>query len=226
MIEENIQNLLKAVSEGNCFGEKITLVGATKTRSPEEINRAIRAGLSDVGENRVQEFVEKYDALLPVRQHFIGRLQTNKVKYLIGKTFLIHSADRLPLIRELSLRSARAHVTTDILLEVNPSGEASKGGFSLEEGMKTLESVLELPALRVKGFMAMLPQTPDRAVLGYLAKKTRALFEEAKHLSGEIEYLSMGMSSDWEICVQNGSNMIRLGAAIFGERDYSKEKRE
>ena len=130
MIAENVQNVLKEIAGGNAFGEKITLVAATKTRTPEEINEAIAAGVTDIGENKVQEFRDKYDLVHGANRHFIGHLQTNKVKYLIGKTYLIHSLDRLELADELQKRAERAGWTADCLLEINIGSELSKSGFS------------------------------------------------------------------------------------------------
>lgn len=220
MIESNVSSLLEKIGPQNPFGEKITLVAATKTRSPEEINRAIAAGITDIGENKVQEFRDKFDLISGARRHFIGRLQLNKVKYLIGKTFLIHSVDRDQLAQEISSRSMGAELVSDVLLEVNIGEEASKGGYPFDEALPALRNLRELPGICVKGYMAMLPVSDDIRYLSSLCKKMRALFEKTRDLDPNIQYLSMGMSADWQLCVQNGANMIRLGTAIFGERAY------
>ncbi len=217
MIEENVKSLLSRLAAGNCFGEKVTLVAATKTRTPEEINRAISAGITDIGENKAQEFRDKYDLVRGARRHFIGRLQLNKVKYLIGKTFLIHSVDRDDLAEEISARSIRAGTVSDILLEVNVGAEESKGGYPLPEAYDAFQRLSALGGIRIKGFMAMLPIGGD-ALLGAKCDEMRALFDCCKAQSGAVEYLSLGMSGDWELCVAHGANMIRLGTAIFGER--------
>lgn len=222
MIQENVKKLLGSLKGGNVFHEPVTLIAATKTRSPDEINCAIQAGIGDIGENKVQEFCEKYDLISGGRRHFIGHLQTNKVKYLIGKTFLIHSVDRLELAEEISKRSSRAGLDTNILVQINIGCESTKGGFAYKDGFEAAQRLSALPGLCVKGFMAMLPISNDQGYLGALCDRMRALFDDTKNKLCGIEYLSMGMSGDFALCLQHGSNMIRLGTAIFGERDYSK----
>lgn len=218
MIEDNVKEILSELKAGNCFSEPVTLVAATKTRTAEEINRAIRAGVTDVGENRVQEFTAKYGEVVGARRHFIGRLQTNKVKYLVGKTFLIHSVDRDDLARTVARLSQKAGITSDILLEVN-LGEESKGGYPLSEAFDAYERLRSASGLRIRGFMAMLPLEANEAEAGALCDKMRELFEKAKAQDSDIGYLSMGMSSDWRLCLAHGSNMIRLGTSLFGERN-------
>ncbi len=220
-ISENVKRYLDRIAEGNCFGEPVTLVAATKTRTPQEINEAIAAGITDIGENKVQEFRDKFDLVRGGRRHFIGHLQTNKIKYLIGKTDLIQSLDREELLTELAARSVRAGVTTDVLIEVNIGSELSKSGYPLREAFAAYERAQSTAGLRVRGFMAMLPLSEDAALLGGLADDMRALFERAVAQDENIRYLSMGMSGDWELCLGHGANMIRLGTALFGERTYS-----
>ncbi len=215
----DFENILQKVGKGNAFGEKVTLVAATKTRTAEEINRAIAAGVGDIGENKVQEFCAKYDLVQGARRHFIGRLQRNKVKYLIGKTFLVQSVDRDELADEIARLSEKAGISSDVLIEINVGQEASKGGYPLSEGMMALKRLSRMPALRVKGFMAMLPPTDDGEMLVPLCKQMRTLFEQARGDFQGIEYLSMGMSGDWELCIEHGSNMVRLGTALFGTRN-------
>lgn len=221
MIEENVKELLAELPQTNPFGEKVTLVGAVKLQSPEDINRAICGGLRDIGDNHVQEFKEKYDLIQgnPVR-HFIGHLQTNKVKYLIGKVDLYHSLDRYDLANELSKRGEKAGVVSNVLIQINIGNEESKSGFDLSEANDAYAEIKQMPALKIKGLMAMLPDTDDRAELERLAKLMREKFDELKKCDPDIEYLSMGMSGDWKLCVECGSNMIRLGTAIFGQRNY------
>lgn len=220
MIKKNVEQLLSEIPDKNPYGEKVTLVAAVKLQSAESINRAIAAGITDIGDNHVQEFKEKYDLVTGnPRRHFIGRLQTNKVKYLIGKVDLYHSVDRLSLAEELSKRGEKAGITSDVLLQINIGDEQSKGGFGYENAEKAYAFIKELPALKIKGLMAMLPFTDDTDELTRLAKKMRALYDKLK--DENFEYLSMGMSGDWRICVDAGSNMIRLGTSIFGKRDYN-----
>lgn len=223
MIEQNVKNLLKKIPACNPLGEKVTLVSAVKLQTVEDINRAISAGITDIGDNHVQEFREKYDFIEGTpRRHFIGRLQTNKIKYLLGKVDLYHSIDRMNLAEELSKRSSAKGITSNILIEINVGAEESKGGFSLTEAKGAVKTINSLPALKVKGLMAMLPFTDDEELLHRLAKNMRTLYDELKKDFTDFEHLSMGMSGDWKICIEEGSNMIRLGTAIFGARNYNK----
>ncbi|MDE6597927.1 MAG: YggS family pyridoxal phosphate-dependent enzyme [Clostridia bacterium] len=223
MIEQNVKNLLTEIPDKNPFGEKVTLVAAIKLQQPDDINRAIAAGITDIGDNHVQEFKDKYDFINGTpRRHFIGHLQTNKIKYILGKVDLYHSVDRLNLAEELSKRSENAQITSNILLQINIGNEETKGGFGFDEAESAYESVKKLPALKIKGLMAMLPFTDDTALLKSLASHMRGLYDKLKQKDGNFEYLSMGMSGDWKLCVECGSNMIRLGTCIFGARNYNK----
>ena len=219
-IQENVKRIQETLSKGNPFGEKVTLVAATKMQSVESINAAITAGVDAVAENKAQEFRDKTEFLLPCQQHFIGHLQTNKVKYLVGKVSLFHSCDRYELAEEIARLSIKRGVVSDVLVQINIGSEISKGGFALEDGMAAYETIRKMDGLRVKGFMAMLPNSDDQEMLIGLVKKMRALFEDAKAQDANIEHLSMGMSGDWQLCVEHGSNMIRVGSTIFGARQY------
>ena len=221
MIEENVKKLLGEIDK-NPFGEKVTLVAAVKTQTVDDINKAIAAGIRDIGDNHVQEFKDKYDGITGnPNRHFIGHLQTNKVKYLIGKTYLYQSVDRFELAEEISKRSERAGVTSDCLIQINIGNEETKGGFEYNDGPDAYKKISAMPALKVKGLMAMLPFTDDETVLRPLAKKMRELFERLREKDSDIEFLSMGMSGDWKLCVECGSNMVRLGTSIFGARHYN-----
>ena len=221
MISENVKNILSELSAGNPYGEKVTLVAATKTRTPEEINEAISAGVTDIGENRVQEFTEKYDLVHGAARHFIGHLQTNKVKYLIGKTDLIHSLDRFELADELQKRSEKAGWTANCLLEINLGNELSKSGFSLDSAKEAYERAIKYPNLRICGFMAMLPISEDEKYLRSLCLCMREIYDTIKAREENVRVLSMGMSGDYRLCVECGSNMVRLGTHIFGPRAYN-----
>ena len=221
MIELNVQKLLSEANF-NPFGEKVTVVAAVKLQDVQSINKAIAAGITDIGDNHVQEFKSKYDFIEGnPRRHFIGHLQTNKIKYLLGRTDLYHSVDRLNLAEELSLRGQNAGITSEILLQVNIGDETSKSGFSYGEILSAYEKIAVLPSVKIKGLMAMLPFTDDEHLLKKLAVKMRKLYDRLKDCDKNIEYLSMGMSGDWKLCVQYGSNMIRVGTSIFGERNYN-----
>lgn len=222
MIEQNVKNLLSEIPQTNPFGERVTLVAAVKTQTPDDINRAICAGVRAIGDNHVQEFRDKYDLIEgnPER-HFIGHLQTNKVKYLIGKVDLYHSVDRMNLAEELSKRSAAAGVVSDILVQINIGNEETKGGFEPEEAEEACARISTLPALNIKGLMAMLPFIDDQTELRRLATMMRGIYDRLRINYPQFEHLSMGMSGDWKLCVECGSNMIRLGTSIFGARHYN-----
>lgn len=219
---ENVQNIKKELAGGNPFGEAVTLVAAIKTQGVDAINEAIRAGVDAVAENRVQEFREKSEYLLSCPQHFIGHLQTNKVKYLVGKIDLFHSVDRDGLLTEISHASEKIGAVSNILLQVNIGEESSKGGYALREAEEVFLHALSTPAVRVKGFMAMLPESDDLRLLGGLTRQMRALFERAREHSSDVQILSVGMSGDYRLCVENGSNCVRIGSRIFGARNYQK----
>lgn len=218
-IENNVKALLREIPESNAYGEKIALIAAVKTQTPEDINRAIAAGIGVIGDNHVQEFKDKYAMIEgnPER-HFIGHLQTNKVKYLIGKVDLYHSLDRLALAEELSRRGERAQIVSDVLLQVNIGNEETKGGFDPKQLDEAYAAVNSLPALKIRGLMAMLPNIDDEAELRRLASSMRGMFDRLKERDRDLTVLSMGMSGDWKLCVECGSNMIRVGTAIFGKR--------
>lgn len=219
-IGNNVRRIKAELSAGNPFGERVTLVAATKTQSAEAINAAIAAGVDAVAENRVQEFREKDGLLRECPQHFIGHLQTNKVKYLAGRISLFHSCDRDELAAELARQSLKRGVVSEALIQVNIGREATKGGYMPEEALDAFMKWREASGLRLRGFMAMLPDSEDEGLLGALADEMRALYERAKGFAPEVSYLSMGMSGDYRLCVAHGSNMIRVGSTIFGARDY------
>lgn len=224
MIEQNVNELLKRIPQTNGFDEKVTLVAAIKLQTPQDINRAIAAGISNVGDNHVQEFKDKYNQICgnPVR-HFIGHLQTNKVKYLVGKVDLYHSLDRLTLAEELSKRSEKANVTSNLLVQINIGNEESKSGFDISEAEQACKSIAAMPHLNVVGLMAMLPDSDDQQLLKRLATQMREKYDDLKKDFPQFKYLSMGMSGDWQLCIDCGSNMIRLGTAIFGARNYQNK---
>ena len=219
-ITKRVKKLKEELEKGNPFGEKVLLVSATKMQNTEAINEAIDAGVDAVAENKPQEFRDKNDFLLPCPRHFIGHLQTNKIKYLIGKIELYHSCDRDELIEALAKQSVSKGCISDILIQINIGDEEMKGGYVYETAKETFARLNQVEGLRVKGFMAMLPDSDDEALLRTLAQKMRRLFEWAKTQSSEVEYLSMGMSGDYALCVEEGSNVIRVGSTIFGARHY------
>lgn len=225
MIKENLLNIFAQISQGNNLGEKISLVGATKTISVDVINFAIENGLDIVAENRVQEFREKTDFISKkAKQHFIGHLQTNKVKYIVGRVELIHSVDNENLAQTISKEAVKKNVVQQILCEINIGGELSKSGFSPIDAEQKILNIAQLENLKVVGLMAMLPHTDNQNLLKILCEKMRALYENLKNKGLPFEHLSMGMSSDFKIAIENGSNMIRIGSQIFGKREYDIKK--
>lgn len=221
-ITKRVQSLKAEIEKGNSYGENVLLIAATKMQSAEAINEAIQAGVDGVAENKPQEFRDKVDLLLPCPRHFIGHLQTNKIKYLMGKVELYHSCDRDELAKELARQSLLKGLISNVLIQINVGNEETKGGYLYENAEEIFTRLNQTDGLRVKGFMAMLPDSDDEALLRALAKKMRRLFEWAKTQSSEVEYLSMGMSGDYALCVEEGSNVIRVGSTIFGERTYAK----
>lgn len=221
MLKSNLEKIFSVIDKGNNLGEKITLVGATKTMPVELINQAVSLGLNVVAENKVQEFNLKHEFLNDVKQHFIGHLQTNKVKYLVGKVELIQSVDSFHLADAIDLQAQKKGVVQDVLIEVNVGGELSKSGFSPDNALDSVIKIdKEKKNLRVKGFMAMLPKTDDENTLVDCCDKMRSIYDKAIEAGLKLTYLSMGMSHDYKIAVMHGSNMIRLGTEIFGKRNY------
>ena len=219
-IATRVNALKTELSKGNAYGEKVLLVAATKTQTAAAINEAIEAGVDAVAENKPQEFRDKNELLLPCPRHFIGHLQTNKVKYLIGKIELYHSCDRDELAGELAKRSVGLGIRSNILIQINIGNEESKSGYAFDEAKEVFARLSQTEGLCVKGFMAMLPDSDDEALLRGLTRKMRGLYEWAKTESSSVEYLSMGMSGDYKLCIEEGSNVIRVGSTIFGARNY------
>ncbi len=203
--------------------EEITLLAATKTVPVEVINYAINQGISCIGENRVQELLDKYDVL--DREHcdvqFIGRLQTNKVKYLMGKVSCIQSLDSRKLAREISRLCVKDGSRMDVLVEVNIGREESKGGVLPEALLEFIDEVRELPGLTVRGLMAIPPACDDQSQLIKYFSAMRQYYVDigAKTMDNvSMEHLSMGMSSDFPLAIECGANMVRVGSALFGKR--------
>ncbi len=221
-IIQNVRRIKQELAKGNQYGEKVTLVAATKMQTAEAINTAIFAGVDAVAENKAQEFRDKNAFIDECPRHFIGHLQTNKLKYIIGKVELIHSCDRDELALEIARLSKQKGVVSNVLVQINVGEETSKGGYAYDDAKSAIAKLSMQDGLKVKGLMAMLPETDDETLLRALARKMRRLFDELKKTYPDMEYLSMGMSGDYKLCVEEGSNMIRVGSTIFGARDYSK----
>lgn len=204
----------------------VTLVGVSKVFPVSYAEAAVKAGLRDLGENRVQEIVPKIERFselgIGANWHLIGTLQKNKVKYIIGKTHLIHSVDSCELASEIAKRSAAAGVVTDILLQVNVSGEVTKHGFSPVTFEKDIETVNALEGIRVRGMMTMAPIEAVPGESQSVFCNTRELFAKVKPLVKDPscwDILSMGMSRDYVYAIKEGSTCVRIGTSIFGDRN-------
>ena len=205
------------------IGGRATLMAATKTVDVSLINYAItECGLTDIGENRVQELLSKYDALEKdkVNLHFIGTLQVNKVKYIVGKVCLIHSLDSIKLAEEISKRSLKLGIVTDCLCEINIGQEDAKGGIPEGEAETFIRSVSSLEGIRIRGIMVIGPHCPNPEDYRPFMARTSALFNLLKEkglIRGE-PILSMGMSDNYALACEYGSTLVRPGSAIFGHR--------
>ena len=213
---------IRQASEGRYAPPRI--IAVTKTHPAEEILHLSSLGITEIGENRVQEIVEKWPDLQEKFQfHCIGRLQTNKVKYIIDKVCLIQSLDRMNLALEIDRQAQKAGVTMPVLVQVSPAGEEQKGDMPPEEVRPFLKEVSRMPGLHVQGLMAVMPHTQEMDYLEGLFRDMRALFEQLRDeaIPGvAMQELSMGMSGDYALAAKCGATMVRLGSALLGPRDY------
>lgn len=216
---EHIEEVRKAVAE---CGRDVVLVAAVKMQTSETVDELMRVAPDFVlGENRVQELLAKYNPAY--RWHFIGQLQTNKVKYIIDKVELIHSLDREELAKEIEKQAAKHGKVQDCLVEVNMGSEISKGGVAPDEVESFIRSLGKYPHIRVRGIMSVLPNLGDTPELRALYAALRDIFARVRGMEQSnlsADYLSAGMSGDYKIALEYGSDMIRLGRTLFGERIY------
>ncbi|WP_392486376.1 YggS family pyridoxal phosphate-dependent enzyme [Haloimpatiens sp. FM7315] len=219
-IKDNIQKILPKINKD------VTLIAVSKTRSVEEMEIAYREGLRDFGENKVQELVNKSEEFhKDVRWHLIGHLQTNKVKYIVGKVHLIQSLDSEKLLHEIEKRYSQKNLIANVLIEVNIGKEESKSGIDLVDLDSLLEKCETCKNVRVKGLMCIIPKGSDKENRAYF-KKMKIIFENLKTKkfnNVSMDILSMGMSGDYELALEEGSNMVRIGQGIFGPRNYERE---
>lgn len=221
---ENYKNAMSrletALEESGRSMKDVLVIGASKTMPLERI-LFVRDN-TDVkifGENRVQELLEKYTP--DVRWHFIGQLQTNKVKYIVDKVELIHSVDRLSLLQEIDRQAKKHGKVQDILIEVNIGGEEKKGGVAPTEVIDFAKEVDKYPSVRLKGLMSVLPNVEKEALNAFYLQLSK-LYDTLKQTrldNADIRYLSAGMSNDYDVAVKYGANIVRLGRALFGERE-------
>jgi pyridoxal phosphate enzyme (YggS family) len=230
-IRENIEHInqlkAEAAARSGRNGEDVLLVAVTKLHDVDEINEAIDCGITDIGENKVQEIMDKFDHVKPVRWHLIGHLQTNKVKYIIDKVSMIHSVDSLRLAQEINKRAQQHNLTMDILIQVNSAEEESKFGIKTEETGQMIQDILNTcENIRIRGLMCIAPfeENPEDARVYFAeVKKLYDEYGKMEHPHLDFQYLSMGMSGDFHVAIEEGSNLIRVGTSIFGARDYSKK---
>ncbi|MGN0107049.1 MAG: YggS family pyridoxal phosphate-dependent enzyme [Hominilimicola sp.] len=225
-LEEVERRITAAAQRSGRRREDITLVAVTKTHPVEMMNEAIQLGVTDIGENKPQEVRDKFENVMPVKWHLIGHLQTNKVKYIIDKVCLIHSVDSIKLMDEIERQAQKHNLNMDILIQVNISGEETKSGIAKEDLEELLLHAGKLNHVKVQGLMTIAPKT-DNSVTNILHfDNMRQLFidiKQKKYDNVNMSYLSMGMSGDFETAIECGANMVRVGSAIFGERDYSQK---
>ncbi len=227
MVAENLAqvraNIAKAARESGQRPEDITLIAVTKTHPPELMNEAIRLGVTDIGENKAQEVRDKYSQVEPVRWHLIGHLQRNKVKYVIDKVCMIHSVDSIGLMDEIERQAAKYERVMDILIQINISGEESKFGIAPQMVDDLLQHAQMLQYVQVKGLMTIIPKTDDSITKRLHFDNMKRIFVDIQSKTYDnvhMKYLSMGMSGDYMDAIASGANMVRVGSAIFGKREY------
>lgn len=230
MIQDNMKLVQKKIEEacersGRDLRE-VTLIAVSKTKPVSALEQAYQCGMRDFGENKVQELVEKAEVLpKDIRWHMIGHLQRNKVKYIVDKVYLIHSVDSLRLAEEISKEALKKNVTVDILVEVNVAEEETKFGSTMEEASELVSQIAALSGIRVKGLMTIAPfvENPEENRKYFSKLKQLAVDIERKNIDNvSMRVLSMGMTGDYEVAVEEGASYVRVGTGIFGERDYKK----
>ena len=229
MVVENLAAVEKRVcaacERAGRSRDEVTLIAVSKTKPVSMIEELLPGGTRDFGENKVQELCEKYEVLpKDIRWHLIGHLQRNKVKYIVDKACLIHSVDSLRLAQTISEEGVKKDVTVPVLIEVNVAGEESKFGVTPEETEELVREIAKLPAIQVKGLMTIAPYVEN-------SEDNRVHFSRLKKLSVDIgnenidnvsmDVLSMGMTGDYEVAIEEGATMVRVGTGIFGERNYN-----
>jgi pyridoxal phosphate enzyme (YggS family) len=229
-IKENLDNVLSrikvAAEKSGRKAEDIKLIAVTKTVDVERIKSVYNYGILDMGENRVQELLEKYDKLpCESRWHLIGHLQTNKVKYIVDKVDMIHSVDSIQLAKEINSRAAKIGKKMNILVQVNVSGEESKFGISPQEVDEFIKIISEYGNISLRGLMTIAPYAENSEDIRDVFKKLYSIYIDIKQKKLDnvtMDYLSMGMSNDFEVAIEEGANVVRIGTDIFGKRDYTK----
>lgn len=231
MLKDNLanveQNILDACKRAGRAREEVTLIAVSKTKPVHMLEEVYNENIRDFGENKVQEMCDKIDKLpSDIKWHMIGHLQRNKVKYIVDRVSLIHSVDTYRLAEEINIQAKKKNIVVPILVEVNIAGEESKFGTTAEDAILLVEDISKLENIRIMGLMTIAPYVVD-------AEDNRLYFRKIKQLSVDItnknidnvsmKILSMGMTGDYMVAIEEGATMVRVGTGIFGERDYSKK---
>jgi hypothetical protein len=229
MLKENYDAVAKKVEEA-CLRagrakEEVTIIAVSKTKPLSNVEELAEYGVMDFGENKVQELCSKYEEIKnPVRWHLIGHLQTNKVKYIVDKVALIHSVDSLKLAKQISKEAGKKNVTVDILIQVNVANEDTKFGLDTDEVMSLVQEAAKLPNIRIKGLMTIAPfvENPeDNREYFHMLKQLFVDIADKNFDNVTMEILSMGMTGDYEVAIEEGATMVRVGTGIFGARNYN-----
>lgn len=232
-IKENIDKILKRKNEAalRCgrSPEDITIIAVSKTVDGSRAREAVMGGLENLGENRVQEIMNKYDELqdLQVKWHMIGHLQKNKVKYIIDKVELIHSVESIELAAEINKRASQHNIISNILIELNIGEEESKFGINEISVYDFVSSMEQFENIKVMGLMTVAPYCENPEDVRWVFKKMKDIFDKISSMNlknTQMKYLSMGMTNDFEIAIEEGSNIVRIGTAVFGKRIYKEDK--
>lgn len=223
---ENLEDIRRRIEEAKKRAgrtDEVLLLAVTKTVDFDRIDKSIEDGVTDIGENKVQEILKRMDYYEDkINYHFIGSLQRNKVKDIIGKVKLIHSVDSLRLAKEIDKRAKNEDIIQDCLLQVNVSKEESKSGVYIEDLDDFVYNILQLDNIRIKGFMTMAPFDATDEELHKIFRTLKENFDKInkKYEVLDMEYLSMGMTGDFEIAIEEGANIVRVGSGIYGKRNY------
>ena len=224
-VEEKVANACKRAGRSR---EDVTLIAVSKTKPVSMIEELLPLGVRDFGENKVQELTAKEEVLpKDIRWHMIGHLQRNKVKYVIDKACMIHSVDSLRLAQEISKEAVKHGLVMPVLIEVNVAGEESKFGVSVEEAPSLVEEVSKLPGIQVNGLMTIAPYVEDPEENRYVFRNLRKLSVDIREKNFDnviMNVLSMGMTGDYEVAIEEGATHVRVGTGIFGERNYNIEE--
>lgn len=216
---EYVQGEIEKAKERAGRTDNVTLIAVTKTYGVDVMAEAYEEGIINLGENRVQEMMEKFDSFPEAHWHLIGHLQKNKAKYVVGKAEVIHSVDSMELLCEINRIATKKNVVQDVLLEVNISGEITKYGLTTDEIKDIIIKIGEMGAVRLRGFMTMAPKTDDPESIRWVFKKAKELFDFYRQDMCDIDILSMGMSNDFAVAVEEGATHVRVGSLIFGKRN-------